>query len=131
VGNLVLHNPSGPNETQAALVTAVKEDEAILAGLAGSVPTTVLANEVLAGPASGAAAASGPRALVAADLPSILVPTLIYSVAGTPLPAASSALEGARAVVSDATLPTYLGAYLGGGAVVCPVFCNGTAWVTG
>jgi hypothetical protein len=44
------------------------------------------------------------------------------------LPAAGSA--GRRAYVTDATAPTFLGALTGGGAVVCPVFDNGTAWVS-
>lgn len=43
------------------------------------------------------------------------------------LPAGSA---GLRAYVTDATAPTYLGALVGGGAVVCPVFHNGTAWVS-
>lgn len=47
------------------------------------------------------------------------------------LPAAAAGLAGARATVSDATAPTFLGALTGGGAVVCPVFCNGSAWVAG
>ncbi len=47
------------------------------------------------------------------------------------LPAASAALKGARAHVTDATAPSWLGALTGGGAVACPVFCNGTAWVAG
>jgi hypothetical protein len=54
----------------------------------------------------------------------------VYSAAGTPLPAASVGLTGARAVVSDATLPTWMGTYTSGGAVTCPVFCNGTTWLT-
>lgn len=37
---------------------------------------------------------------------------------------------GMRAYVTDATAPTYLGALTGGGAVVCPVFYNGAAWVS-
>jgi len=37
---------------------------------------------------------------------------------------------GDTAIVTDATAPTYLGALVGGGAVVCPVFYNGTAWVS-
>lgn len=45
------------------------------------------------------------------------------------LPAAGTA--GRRAYVTDATTPTFLGALTGGGAVVCPVFDNGTAWVAG
>lgn len=43
------------------------------------------------------------------------------------LPAAGT--QGRRAWVTDATAPTFLGALTGGGAVVCPVFDNGTAWV--
>lgn len=37
---------------------------------------------------------------------------------------------GDIAYVTDATTPTYLGALTGGGAVRCPVFYNGTAWVS-
>jgi hypothetical protein len=44
------------------------------------------------------------------------------------LPAAGT--QGRRAWVTDATAPTFLGALTGGGAVVCPVFDNGTAWVS-
>ena len=44
------------------------------------------------------------------------------------LPAGS---VGMRAYVTDATLPTFLTALTGGGAVVCPAFYNGTAWVAG
>ena len=45
------------------------------------------------------------------------------------LPAAGT--QGRRAWVTDAVLPTFRGALTGGGAVVCPVFDNGTAWVSG
>jgi len=46
------------------------------------------------------------------------------------LPACSSGTtRDTMAVVSDATAPTYNGALTGGGAVVVPVFCNGSAWV--
>ena len=44
------------------------------------------------------------------------------------LPAAGTA--GRRTYVTDALAPIYLGALTGGGAVVCPVFDNGTAWVS-
>jgi len=44
------------------------------------------------------------------------------------LPAAGTA--GRRTYVTDATVPTFLGTLTGGGAVVCPVFDNGTAWVS-
>lgn len=37
---------------------------------------------------------------------------------------------GMRAYVTDATAPTYNAALVGGGAVIVPVFHNGTAWVS-
>jgi hypothetical protein len=51
--------------------------------------------------------------------------TTAYTVATLP-----TGFQGARAFVTDATLPTYLGTLTGGGAVVCPVFYNGSAWVS-
>lgn len=54
----------------------------------------------------------------------------VYTVATLPATAAAGMVQGAHAVVTDATAPTYLGALTGGGAVVCPVFYNGTAWVS-
>lgn len=45
------------------------------------------------------------------------------------LPAAST--QGRRSWVTDALAPVFLAAPTGGGAVVCPVFDNGTAWVVG
>ena len=44
------------------------------------------------------------------------------------LPAAGT--QGRRAWVTDATTPTFGGALVGGGAVVIPVFDNGTSWVS-
>lgn len=48
-----------------------------------------------------------------------------YTVATLPAGAA-----GDVAYVTDATLPTYLGVLVGGGAVNTPVFYNGAAWVS-
>ena len=48
-----------------------------------------------------------------------------YTVATLP-----TGVVGMRAYVTDALLPTYLGTLTGGGAVKCPVFYNGTAWVS-
>lgn len=55
----------------------------------------------------------------------VLGTTTAYTVATLP-----TGFQGARAFVTDATLPTYLGALTGGGSVVCPVFYNGSAWVS-
>jgi len=35
-----------------------------------------------------------------------------------------------RAYVTDALTPTYLGTLTGGGAVTCPVFFDGTNWIS-
>lgn len=48
-----------------------------------------------------------------------------YTVATLP-----AGIIGDRAYVTDATAPTYLGALTGGGAIVCPVFKNASAWVS-
>lgn len=48
-----------------------------------------------------------------------------YTVAGLP-----AGTQGDVAYVTDALLPTYLAVLTGGGAVVTPVFYNGTAWVS-
>jgi len=48
-----------------------------------------------------------------------------YTVATLP-----AGTAGMIAYVTDATTPTWLAALTGGGAVVCPVFYNGTAWVS-
>lgn len=60
----------------------------------------------------------------------LVIYSTVYSAAGTPLPTCNSGTKSARATVSDATLPTYLGAYTSGGAVIAPVFCNGSGWLT-
>jgi hypothetical protein len=39
--------------------------------------------------------------------------------------------QGRRSWVTDALAPVFLNAVVGGGAVVCPVFDNGSAWVVG
>jgi len=48
-----------------------------------------------------------------------------YTVATLP-----AGTQGDTAYVTDATAPAYLGTLTGGGSVVCPVFFNGTAWVS-
>ena len=47
-----------------------------------------------------------------------------YNVATLP-----AGVTGARAYVTDATAPTWNAALTGGGAVKCPAFYNGSAWV--
>jgi hypothetical protein len=51
-----------------------------------------------------------------------------FTVATLPAPPAQG--EGARAYVTDALNPTFLGTLTGGGTIKCPVFYNGTTWVS-
>jgi len=60
-----------------------------------------------------------------------LLQTTVYSVAGTPLPSASTVGVGARAFVSDATSTTFASAYTGGGSNKVPVYSDGSAWHIG
>lgn len=60
------------------------------------------------------------------DAPTLRTDTA-YTVATLP----AAGVAGRRAYVTDATAPAFLGALIGGGAVICPVFDNGTAWVAG
>lgn len=77
--------------------------------------------------ATGLTVKGGTQAIVVAN---VLQHTLIYSAAGTPLPTCNAGAEGTHAAVSDATAPTYLAAYVSGGAVHAPVYCDGTSWKT-
>jgi hypothetical protein len=61
-------------------------------------------------------------------------PPQLYSAAGTALPTCNSSSNGVQLEVSDATSPTYMGAYTSGGAITAAVICsyNGSAysWLT-
>jgi hypothetical protein len=63
-----------------------------------------------------------------------VLPGVLYSAAGTALPTCASGIKGQLAVVSDATSPTYMGAYASGGGITAAVICsyNGTtySWLT-
>lgn len=64
------------------------------------------------------------------NLPLGNLPITIYSAAGTAIPTCTSALNGQKQTVSDATSPTFLGTYTSGGTVTAPVVCNGSNWIT-
>lgn len=53
----------------------------------------------------------------------------VYTVAT--LPAAATAIRGARAMVTDANAATFNSTVAGGGANIVPVFCDGTNWKIG
>jgi hypothetical protein len=163
MGNLseLLTNPSTPDQTLQALVTAVLEDEAAGgsaiggSGSAGFLPLFETENTLANSPIDYGVSApdtltitadgtgglvlectGGPLVLAASAAgvvysPPLLIPQTPYSTAGTPLPDPTTVAPGTEATVSDALLPTYMGAYQSGGAVVCKVITDGaTGWFT-
>jgi hypothetical protein len=80
-------------------------------------------------PANGGGGATVQNPLVAA-LTIASNRTVIAGAAFTVATLPAAGTQGRRAWVTDATVPTFLGTLTGGGAVVCPVFDNGTAWVS-
>jgi hypothetical protein len=68
---------------------------------------------------------------VAGTLSATGVVTLSQGFTVASLPAASTALKGARAFVTDANNPTWNSPVTGGSSNTVPVFCNGNAWVCG
>jgi hypothetical protein len=56
---------------------------------------------------------------------------LLAPVAISALPTCNSGFKGARAVVNNASAPTYLATFSGTGSVVSGALCNGAAWVSG
>lgn len=64
---------------------------------------------------------------VASYLPTPKAPSVITS----NLPSCTAALAGTHYLVTDALTPIALSTLTGGGAVVVPVVCNGTAWIVG
>ena len=73
----------------------------------------------------GASGADRPRNLYMASWIRMAVVTVAT------LPAAATAGAGARMMVSDATLPVFGSAVVGGGAVTVPVYSTGAAWNVG
>lgn len=70
---------------------------------------------------------TGTGSVVFANSPTLTTPkTTGYTVAALP-----AGTVGMRAHVTDALAPTFGAAVAGGGAVVIPVFHNGTTWIAG
>lgn len=98
-----------------------------VSGLGANV-ATFLATPSSANLAAAVTGETGTGALVFGNTPTLTTPILTnFTVAG--LPAAGTL--GRRAIVTDATAPTFLAIVAGGGAVITPVFDNGTNWIVG
>jgi len=115
---------------------ALTANRLVLGGGAGAAPTVLgslgTTTTVLHGNAAGAPTFG--TVSLTADVSGILPVAnggnglgAAYTVATLPTPGT----QGRRSWVTDALAPVFLAAPVGGGAVVCPVFDNGTAWVVG
>ena len=89
--------------------------------------TSLTANYIPYGNGTGAFNSSANLTFDGTTLAAPLLKTTGYTVATLP----AAGVAGRRAHVTDALAPVFLGALTGGGAVKCPVFDNGTAWVAG
>lgn len=67
----------------------------------------------------------GNTSIVKTILRGVIAHSTSYTVATLP-----TGVLGDTAFITDAVAPTYLGALTGGGSVACPVFHNGTNWVS-
>lgn len=67
----------------------------------------------------------GNDAIIKTVLKGVINSAKTYTVAALPV-----GYLGDFTIVTDATSPTYLGFLTGGGTITCPVFYNGTAWVS-
>jgi hypothetical protein len=130
VAPLVINGPNGTYPGIQLSLGGVVQGYFVNAGTAGAFLTDALVGDMVfrseahrllfgVGAVSSALAISGSR--VTAFVP---VKTKGYTVATLP-----AGEVGDTAYVTDATAPTFGGALTGGGAVVCPVFHNGTAWL--
>jgi len=88
------------------------------------VPVTVATTTESTSTTTGALKVTGGLG-VAKRMKANVVSTSGFTVATLP-----AGTVGDTAYVTDATAPTYLGTLTGGGAVTCPVFYNGSAWVS-
>jgi hypothetical protein len=72
----------------------------------------------------GTTVIKGPGVVLNAIAVDAVLPSVLYSAAGTPLPSCAASLNGATAIVSDAGSPSYMGAYSSGGTVTAAVICS-------
>ncbi len=117
-------------------ITGTDRDGADLTIASGNSTGTGTSAVIISTPAAGSTGTTARTAaerlrVTSANVTFTALPRLpAYTVATLPSTAATGMVQGAMALVTDATAPTYLGTLTGGGAVVCPVFYNGSAWVS-
>ena len=122
--NTILNVPSGGTVRMRVANGDVFTCTSTAATFPSGVPVTISTTTESTSTTTGALKVTGGVG-VAKRLTAAVVSTTGYTVATLP-----AGTVGDRAYVTDALAPTYLGALVGGGAIKCPVFYNGAAWVS-
>jgi hypothetical protein len=119
----------GPDATAGSFTNTAGGNLTIAAGRGtGTAAGGVLNLQTSEPTASGTAAGTlTTRLAISGTAITASKPVILQAYTVATLPAGT---VGMTAYVTDATAPTYLGALTGGGAVTCPVFYNGSAWVS-
>jgi len=125
-GNTSIGDNSGLNINSGILTTA---NNSLFLGKDTKALSNSNTNEIVIGyNATGAGSNTvtlGNTSVVKTVLRGVVNYSTPYTVATLP-----TGTQGDTAFVTDALTPTYLGILIGGGAVVCPVFYNGTTWIS-
>lgn len=113
-----------------ATATGLRGGRDIILGWASSAAANTTADTSLSRVAAGViGCGTGAAASVAGQCYGATIRTGQTTFAG--LPAAATAGAGARAFITDAATCTFAAAVTGGGAVACPVYSDGAAWLGG
>lgn len=122
-GDILYYNPASGGLTNVYPASGIIVTVAAItnAGSAGS-------GSVIVRPTTMQRATAGIGIAVTQDDTGLTIADDLTAYTVATLPAGT---QGQRAHVTDATAPVFLAPLVGGGAVVCPAFFNGTNWVAG
>lgn len=99
----------------------------------GNAPTVIITGVTIDGGTNGKillnSVGTGFVGVGTATVPSMLTVAGLINMKGYTVATLPAGTQGDIAYVTDALAPTFLVAIAGGGAVVCPVFFDGTNWV--
>jgi hypothetical protein len=126
--NMALGSSSGRYISGGVTVNATTDNSIYIGSLTKALANNQTNQIVIGYDATGAGSNTvtlGNTSIVKTVLRGVISRSTSYTVATLP-----TGVLGDITYVTDATAPTYLGALTGGGSVNCPVFFNGTIWVS-
>jgi len=126
--NIALGASSGRYISGGVTVNSTTDNSIYIGSLTKALANNQTNQIVIGYDATGAGsntATIGNASIVKTVLRGVIAHSTSYTVATLP-----TGTLGDTAFVTDAVAPTYLGALTGGGSVTCPVFHNGTIWIS-